>query len=110
MLRSVALLDDASNTVSASLGCVLDGKMIGNMARPTVAMMQATPSVDIRNVNPACRVRKPTAANSGAAMPSAGTADSHGMWRKFCSHACPLTTTVLPSGLDGPSHTIGLVT
>ena len=50
MLRSVARLDEASKTVSASPRFVLDGRIIGNMASPTVAMMQATPTVDARMV------------------------------------------------------------
>jgi hypothetical protein len=52
MLRSVAWLDEASNTVSESLGWVLDGKMIGNIDKPTVAMMHAIPSLEARNVRP----------------------------------------------------------
>src|ERR1035438_5547806 len=109
MLRSVAWLDEASNTASESFGWVLDGRMTGNIDRPTVAMMQATPSLEARKVRPARRARKPAAASNGATTPSSGTMPSHGVVRKFCSHAVGLITTVLPSGLEGPSHTIGLV-
>src|SRR5664279_6234471 len=110
MFRSVARLDDASNTVSDSLGLVLDGRMIGNIDNPTVAIMQAIPSLEARKVRPDRRARKPAAASSGATMPSSGTIASHGVVRKFCSHAVELSVTVLPSGLEGPSQTIGLVT
>src|SRR5450631_703014 len=110
MLRSVAWLDDASNTVSESFGLVLDGKMIGNIDSPTVAMIQATPSLEARKVRPARRAPKPAAANSGATIPIRGTIASHGVARKFCSQAAELTATALPRGLDGPSHTMGLVT
>ena len=110
MLRSVARLDEASNTASESFGLVLDGRMIGNIDSPTVAMMQAIPSIETSTVRPPRRAANPAAASKGATTPSSGTAMSHGTVRKFCSQAAELTTTVLPSGLDGPSQTIGLVT
>src|ERR1700694_3268336 len=110
MLRSLAWLDEASNTVSESLGWVLDGKIIGNIDKPTVAMMQAIPSLEARNVRPARRARKPAAASSGAMMPITGTIASQGVERKFCSQAAELSATAFPRGLDGPFHTIGLVT
>src|ERR1700688_3010227 len=99
MLRSVAWLDEASNTVSESLGWLLDGKRMGNMERPTVAMMQATPSLEARKVKPARRALKPAAASSGATMPITGTIASQGVARKFCSQAAELIATPLPRGL-----------
>src|SRR5664279_399992 len=110
MLRSVAWLDEAANTASESLGWVLDGRMMGNIDNPTVAMMQATPSLEARKVSPARRALKPTAASNGATMPIKGTMASHGVARKFFTQAAESSATVLAKGLDGPFHTIGLVT
>src|SRR5258708_19052407 len=110
MLRSVAWLDEASNTVSESLGWVLDGKIIGNIDKPTVAMMQATPSLEARKVRPARHAPKPAAASSGATMPISGTIASQGGARQLSSQAAALSATSLPTGCDGPFPTIGLAT
>ena len=106
----VGIIDEASNTVRESSGWVLDGKITGNIDKPTVAMMQPTPSLEARKVRPARRAPKPAAASNGATMPITGAIASHGVARKFCSHAAELSATALPRGLDGPFHTIGLVT
>src|SRR5674476_1414001 len=109
MLRSVARLDEASNTASESFGLVLDGRMIGNIDSPTVAIMQAIPSLEASKVRPDRRAPKPAAASSGATMPSSGTIASHRVVRRLCNHATELSTTFLRRGFDGPPHAIGLV-
>src|SRR5450759_2130213 len=100
MFRSVARLDEASNTVSESFGLVLDGRMMGNIDNPTVAIMQAMPSLEARKVRPDRRAPKPAAASSGATMPSSGTIASQGVARKFSSQAAEFSVPVLTSGLE----------
>ena len=84
--------------------------MIGNIAKPTVAMMQTMESCEAKKVRPALRALKPAATASGSSTPSNGASHSSGMVWKLCSHAPAFSATVLRSGLDGPSQTIGLVT
>ena len=110
MLRSVARLDDASNTVSAAPGWVLEGRMIGNIDRPTVAMMQAIAERRGEEGRAGVAGAKAERGDQGATMPRAGASAIHGCGAKLASHAVGWEATVFMSGLDGPSATIALVT
>ncbi|WP_210247750.1 hypothetical protein [Tardiphaga sp. vice154] len=69
MLRSVARLDEASNTASECPGLVLEGSWIGTRdARRRDDHGDA--ELRGKNVSPSLPARKPMATNSGASTPS----------------------------------------
>ncbi|MNL45283.1 hypothetical protein D3C87_1679170 [compost metagenome] len=78
MMNSVIWLDDASQTVRLDFGSIEEGRMKGNIVRPTVEMM---PNMASELESSASTSRPPLnnrKATSGKARPSAGASIIHG--------------------------------
>src|SRR5699024_1318058 len=76
--HSVLWLDDASHTVKLCAGWLLLGRIIGNIVKPTVAMMLATARLEPIKLSAPRPVARATEASNVPASPATGASHNSG--------------------------------